>query len=203
MLYCFMEKVRAPHHISDKQLMLTLNLTIMAELNTKDIATTNKKRLSRKVAPKVDLTAMVDLAFLLITFFMLTTSLNKPNALDVAVPDKNQDSKVDMDERRIINLIVNEGTYKLIHGDMHKPIEIISDLSTKKYALKEQLQKMNTEINTITSGKNAIVLIKPTSNANTKSIIHSFDEIKSAGIKQYMLSKLDKKEESSLLSLSK
>lgn len=43
---------------------------------------------NRKAAPKVDLTAMVDLAFLLITFFMLTTSLSKPIAMDVAKPDE-------------------------------------------------------------------------------------------------------------------
>ncbi|KAF5308753.1 hypothetical protein FQR65_LT17976 [Abscondita terminalis] len=45
---------------------------------------------SKKNGGKVDLTAMVDLAFLLITFFMLTTSLNKPQAMDVAMPDKNK-----------------------------------------------------------------------------------------------------------------
>ena len=50
----------------------------MAELNTSK---------NKKLSPKVDLTAMVDLAFLLITFFMLTTSLAKPVAMDIAKPD--------------------------------------------------------------------------------------------------------------------
>ena len=42
---------------------------------------------ARKPIPGVDLTAMVDLAFLLITFFMLTTSLGKMSAMDLAKPD--------------------------------------------------------------------------------------------------------------------
>lgn len=41
---------------------------------------------TRKPIPGVDLTAMVDLAFLLITFFMLTTSLSKMNVMDIAKP---------------------------------------------------------------------------------------------------------------------
>ena len=44
------------------------------------------KRTSRKPIQGVDLTAMVDLAFLLITFFMLTTSLGKMSAMDIAKP---------------------------------------------------------------------------------------------------------------------
>ncbi len=43
-------------------------------------------RTSRKTIQGVDLTAMVDLAFLLITFFMLTTSLGKMNVMDIAKP---------------------------------------------------------------------------------------------------------------------
>lgn len=43
---------------------------------------------SRHTAPRVDLTPMVDLGFLLITFFMFTTSLNTSKALQLNMPSK-------------------------------------------------------------------------------------------------------------------
>ena len=84
----------------------------MAELNTGGGDGKGKKVRSKKSNPGVDLTAMVDLAFLLITFFMLTTSLSKPQAMDLPMPDKDPKEKLTdptkIPEERMMTVLVGK-----------------------------------------------------------------------------------------------
>lgn len=167
----------------------------MAELTNKVDTGTSRKIRSKKLAPKVDLTAMVDLAFLLITFFMLTTSLNKPYSLDVAVPDKSNQSKVDMDERRVVSLLLSEHKMIAFQGDFSKPLREPVKIGEQKNALNQELLKLKEMIYKQTDGKKIMVLIKPSSEATTADIISALDEMKSAKIQHYMISKINKEEE--------
>ncbi|REJ80977.1 MAG: biopolymer transporter ExbD [Bacteroidetes bacterium] len=50
----------------------------------------HKKVRAKKASTHIDMTPMVDLAFLLLTFFILTTTLAKPKTMDITMPVKDE-----------------------------------------------------------------------------------------------------------------
>lgn len=72
----------------------------MAEVNTGDGGGHGKhdKKRAKKSSTRIDMTPMVDLAFLLLTFFVLTSTFSKSKVMEIPFPkdpkDKNVNQKV-------------------------------------------------------------------------------------------------------------
>ncbi len=67
------------------------------------------KRKAKKHAPHIDMTPMVDLMCLLITFFMLTTAFSKSKIMEIILPEKIQDQNQEAPRiaaSRTMNLIL-------------------------------------------------------------------------------------------------
>jgi len=65
-----------------------------------------KRKKSRRVGIRMDMTPLVDVAFLLLTFFMLTTSMARPQTMEINLPP-DPDVKIEMAESNLLTLLVN------------------------------------------------------------------------------------------------
>lgn len=183
----------------------------MAELNTGDSGggkKGSKKVRSKKQNSKVDLTAMVDLAFLLITFFMLTTSLSKPQSMDLGLPDKeddpNKDKPVKVDENRTMTILLGPNNQlKYYMGLLATPKIAPKESTYGKEGIRKVLLKEKTEVIKYTGNKDKglIVIIKPSKKSNYRNLVDILDEMAIVDVPTYAIVNDYSPEEKKLIGL--
>lgn len=97
----------------------------MAEVNTGDggggHGKHDKKR-AKKSSTRIDMTPMVDLAFLLLTFFVLTSTFSKPKVMEVPFPKDNDDhSKDQLVNNAITFLLTKDNGIYYYNGQFYPP----------------------------------------------------------------------------------
>lgn len=126
----------------------------MAEINTGGGGGKHKGKVrTKKLSTRVDLTPMVDLGFLLITFFMLATTLIKPQTMEINMPsndkvDKKDQTKVAASKAVTIVLAKNNKVYYYF-GDTDKGVDpqvIASDFSKGPGGIRAMLLERNKDI---------------------------------------------------------
>ncbi len=182
----------------------------MAEMQVAEKGGKGGKVRSKKLSTRVDLTPMVDLAFLLITFFMLTTTLSKPQIMPVVMPEKKLEDLEEFQatkESQVITLMLgaNDKVYyyegitdpKLDSTDysaegLRKVILEKKDRVRQLFPDKEKKDEKTGDTKKISQMN---VIIKPTKDARYKNIVDAFDEMKICNVALYVLLDISKQEE--------
>lgn len=137
----------------------------------------------KKVSTRVDMTPMVDLAFLLVTFFMLTTTFNKPQTMELNMPDKNDKNETQkIAESRTTTLVLAENNKVYYYSGAENPQINVTDFSEGGLR-KLLLQKVKTI-------KEPIVIIKAKKEARYRNVVDVIDEMAITGIKIYAIVKI-------------
>ncbi|MGY3214848.1 ExbD/TolR family protein [Mucilaginibacter sp. HD30] len=145
----------------------------MAELNTSD---NNKSSIrSKKKALRVDLTAMVDLAFLLITFFILTTTLQKPKTMELNMPVDTRETSV-ASSRTMTVLLGANSKASWYFGEPDKPMMGPSVATLNKKGIRKVLLEQAARIKK-EQDKEMIVLIKPSDQSIYENVVGIMDEL--------------------------
>jgi len=144
------------------------------------------KRAKRRVGIRIDMTPMVDVAFLLLIFFMVTTVFRTPQALEINLPPNNE-STVPVAQSKVLELrVLAERAYWRNAADPWTRSEVA------------QLTKVFDRFR----GDNAkIVLVKVDREAKFNSMVSIIDELDLAKLTRFSLQTLkpaEKKEVESL-----
>lgn len=139
-----------------------------------------------KKSTRVDLTPMVDLGFLLITFFIFTTTMSEPKAMKLAMPDDSEGSQNEGGEGKTLQLELdgnNTISYYYGNDSLHKQT---ADYSAS--GIRKVIQEKQKEI----TGKHEdvsemIVLISPKDACTYRNVVDILDEMLINDVKRYMI----------------
>ena len=154
---------------------------------------------NQKSSTKVDMTPMVDLGFLLITFFMLTTTLSKPHAMELNMPHKNGNTMPIADKNSVTLVLGKDNRIHLYKG-MLTPETKKEDLTYSDESFRKRLLELKNELgkeknrNTQKLEHNIIVIIKPDDQSSYKNMIDILDEMTICGIEKYAIVDINEKD---------
>jgi len=179
----------------------------MAEINSNTGHKRHKTgvRRSKKLSTKVDLTPMVDLGFLLITFFIFTTALTTPKAMKLYLPAG--DVPTPAGQSAVLTVVpVSSNKVFYYHGDMSSAIQ--NNLyGVTNFALSSGIgdiirqKQMALSQNPKYTKNDLMLIIKPSANANYKNIVAALDEVLINDLKHYAVVDLDPAEKDWLAGL--
>ena len=142
-----------------------------------------RKRTKKRVSIRMDMTPMVDIAFLLLTFFMLTTVFRKPQTLEINLPPKETNVKIA--ESNLMTLRVDENDSLYWNMGIELPHKIkYEELRT----FLENKAKENPKL---------VVLVKIDRKSKYHMMIDIIDELNLANLTRFSLAPMtdiDKKE---------
>jgi len=152
----------------------------MAEITTSSSEKKSGVHKLKKQSTRVDLTPMVDLGFLLITFFVFTTSMSKPAVMDLSMPAKGDSSKIGNDVA--LTIIPIEGNKIFYyHGELNQALnENLYGITN--YSISEGIgniirQKQEALDKNGKGRSEMMLLIKPTDASSFGNTIDIMDEV--------------------------
>ncbi len=180
----------------------------------------HKKVRAKKQSTHIDMTPMVDLAFLLLTFFMLTTTFGKPKTMEINMPVKPENE----DNQQLVNNAVtvllsgddkiywyfgelkpettltptdysNEGLRKLLLEKNGYAVDKIKQLREQALTNKvadTTLKRMEVEVKG--EKKALMVLVKADDKATYKNVVDVLDELNITMVGKYAIVDLAQQE---------
>jgi len=129
----------------------------------------------------IDMTPMTDLAFLLLTFFMLTTTLSKLQTMEIVmpVPATEEEQEQAVKESKALTLVLGEEDK--IYWYQGITDAQVDTTSYGEMGLRKLLTEKQTEISDL------VVLIKPLDDSHFENLVDVLDEMQLSRAQRYAI----------------
>jgi hypothetical protein len=178
----------------------------MAEINTAASGKMPGVRRSKKLSTRVDLTPMVDLGFLLITFFVFTNTMATPKAVKLFMPKDGPETEIPVSTALTV-FPMETGKIFYYHGSFEEAIQTSAyGFSTFSYrdgigqVIRDKKAAMERKKKDYS--KQLFLIIKPTNGSNYSQLIDILDEVAINIVKHYAISDITKSEKEWIIRLN-
>jgi biopolymer transport protein ExbD len=162
----------------------------MAEMEMKSAKKKTGKRMLKK-STRVDLTPMVDLGFLLITFFVFTTTMAKPVVMNILTPKDSPDSSP-VCETCALTVILAGGDKIFYYEGIQQSNTVLKQTSFDTAGIRMLLMKKKELVKRVKGNADDMVLIvKPSAESRYKNFVDILDEVAITRVKHYFIDELN------------
>ena len=136
---------------------------------------------AKRSSTRIDMTPMVDLAFLLLTFFVMTTTLNKPQTMEITMPEKPKpgDEMPEINEKNVLTLVLGQDDKIYWYMGITDPKVEVSNFSAT--GIRKILLAKKAELPKL------VVLIKAMDEAKYKNMVDIMDEMNISAMQRFAL----------------
>jgi biopolymer transport protein ExbD len=134
---------------------------------------------SKKTSTRIDMTPMVDLAFLLLTFFVMTTTLNKPQTMEITMPEEDEKDPPKVNEKHVLTLLMGKEDKIYWYIGITDPEIKVTNFSNT--GIRKLLLEKKRDIPKL------IVLIKSLDESKYKNMVDILDEMNINSIQRYAI----------------
>jgi biopolymer transport protein ExbD len=169
----------------------------MATLETNQSAKQHSGKKLNKKSTRVDLTPMVDLGFLLITFFVFTTAMTVPRAMKLIVPTPSE-VVTPIPKSKVLTVIpYSNDVIKFYEGELPANGKL-NETTNSVNGLREIILDKKKRVQAQFGSNEMILVIKPANESSYKNFVDILDEVSINDLRFYFIDKLSA-EESKLL----
>ncbi len=174
----------------------------MTDLQPGQLQTRHKAGVRRMIkhSLKIEMTPMVDLGFLLISFFVITTELSKPTAMNLYMPADGPPTELGMSNA--LTIIPDGDNTVWYYAGKWEDAKISGTVYKTTYAGKNGLRKiindkqnqLDNDLKSKEKREGLMLLIKPTAQASYNNLVDVLDEATINMVKKFAVLKLSPEE---------